>query len=343
MATKAKNANITLRPHFKTHQSHEVGNWMKSAGISKATVSSLAMAKYFADGGWDDITVAFPVNILEIETINALASKITLNLLALSVETIEYLNEHLTATVHIFIKLDTGYHRTGVAFDDFNTLDNILNTIENADKIQFKGFLHHAGHSYNARSKNEIAKVHQESLANMQVAFDHYLPRFPNLEISVGDTPTCSVMSKFGCATEIRPGNFVFYDLMMIQITACDYDQIAVAMACPIVAKHPDRNELIIYGGGVHFSKDAIATENGKFYGVVVENTSEIGWGKPIEGVILAKLSQEHGTIKAPDAFIQQAKIGDIVKILPVHSCMTLDLMCGFLTTEGKRFEAGSK
>lgn len=343
MAAKAQHSKVILRPHFKTHQSHEIGDWMKQLGISKATVSSLAMAKYFADGGWDDITVAFPTNILEIDTINELAAKITLNLLALSVDTIEFLDQHLNSSVHIFIKLDTGYHRTGVAFDDFQTLDHIIDAIENSSKLHFKGFLHHAGHSYNARSHTEIAQVHQESLANMQVTFNHYAPRFPNLEISVGDTPTCSVMNDFGCATEIRPGNFVFYDLMMVQITACNYDQVAVAMACPIVAKHPDRNELIIYGGGVHFSKDVLTTEKGKLYGVVVENTSELGWGKPIAGVTLAKLSQEHGTIKATDAFIQQAKIGDIIKILPVHSCMTLDLMRGFLTTEGKSFKAGAK
>jgi D-serine deaminase-like pyridoxal phosphate-dependent protein len=165
------------------------------------------MAKYFAEGGWDDITVAFPINILEIDTINELAATITLNLLILSVDTVEYLNQHLTATIHVFIKLDTGYHRTGIAFDNFQALDNIINAIEKADKINFKGFLHHAGHSYNARSKDEIARVHQESLANMQTTFDHYSIRFPNLEISVGDTPTCSVMNKFGSATEIRPGN----------------------------------------------------------------------------------------------------------------------------------------
>ena len=49
MVEKAQKAGVILRPHFKTHQSHEVGNWMKDAGITKATVSSLAMAKYFAD------------------------------------------------------------------------------------------------------------------------------------------------------------------------------------------------------------------------------------------------------------------------------------------------------
>ncbi|MGB0861597.1 MAG: alanine racemase [Saprospiraceae bacterium] len=339
MIAKAQKANVTLRPHFKTHQSLEIGQWFIQKGIKKATVSSLTMAKYFADGGWNDITVAFPVNILEINAINELADKIKLNLLVLSVDTLIFLEKHLKNSVNVFIKLDTGYHRTGVAFNDFEKLNKLISNIEKASKLHFKGFLHHAGHSYNARSKEEIAKVHEESLANMRETFDKYKERFPNLESSIGDTPTCSVMNKFGCATEIRPGNFVFYDLMMIQIGACDYDQIAVAVACPVVAKHPERNEIMVYGGGVHFSKEVIETNNGKYYGIVVKSEGKLGWSEPIEGVILKKISQEHGTIEAPKAFIDNINVGDIIKILPVHSCMTADLLKGYLTTDGDEID----
>ena len=336
MVDKANRAQVRLRPHFKTHQSLEVGQWMQSIGITQATVSSLTMAKYFADGGWTDITVAFPVNVLEIETINDIAAKATLNLLFIDAESVSKLNHQLTSPVNAFIKLDTGYHRTGVIFDNFEQLDEIISTIEQSANINFKGFLHHAGHSYHARSEEEVAQVHDESLANMEVTFDKYSSRFPNIEISVGDTPTCSVMSEFGCATEIRPGNFAFYDLMMVQITACTYDQIAVAVACPVVAKHPERNEIIVYGGGVHFSKEVITEKDDKYYGVVVENDGQLGWQKPIEGAFLKKISQEHGTIQAPKDFIEQIQVGDIIKVLPVHSCMTADLLKKYLTTDGE-------
>src|SRR5664279_4243936 len=67
MSDKAKKNNSTFRPHFKTHQSIEIGNWYKEFGVEKITVSSLRMAEYFTNTGWSDITVAFPVNILEID------------------------------------------------------------------------------------------------------------------------------------------------------------------------------------------------------------------------------------------------------------------------------------
>lgn len=46
MIEKARKNNIIFRPHFKTHQSHEVGRWFRSFGVDKITVSSVKMAEY---------------------------------------------------------------------------------------------------------------------------------------------------------------------------------------------------------------------------------------------------------------------------------------------------------
>ena len=40
MAAKAKAANVVFRPHFKTHQSREIGEWFRASGVDKITVSS---------------------------------------------------------------------------------------------------------------------------------------------------------------------------------------------------------------------------------------------------------------------------------------------------------------
>ena len=78
MLKKAESHKLIFRPHFKTHQSLEIGKWFKELGTNKITVSSLKMAEYFSCQ-WKDITVAFPLNILEMHTVNELAKKITLN------------------------------------------------------------------------------------------------------------------------------------------------------------------------------------------------------------------------------------------------------------------------
>ena len=62
MAEKVQRSGVRLRPHFKTHQSAVIDEWFRAQGITDITVSSVDMAIYFARHGWDDITIAFPVN-----------------------------------------------------------------------------------------------------------------------------------------------------------------------------------------------------------------------------------------------------------------------------------------
>ena len=328
---------MTLRPHFKTHQSHEIGRWFREEGAEKITVSSLRMAHYFALDGWKDILVAFPANILEIDTINQLAEAIKLSLLVESEDVVSFLQEHLKSVVDMYIKVDTGLHRTGVSWDDQNTFSVILRSMEKSVLTPFRGFITHSGHSYRARNMNEVASVHYESALRMVSLKNKFLPEYPDLIISVGDTPCCSLMEDFSMVDEIRPGNYVFYDVTQSIIGSCTPEQIAVAMACPVVAVHRMRNEIVIYGGSVHFAKDSVVDTNGiTIYGKVVRNSGN-GWGEIIEGSYLKKLSQEHGVVYLSSDAINDYKPGDIIKILPVHSCTTANLMKEYLTVDGRK------
>lgn len=335
MAAKAKKHHVDFRPHFKTHQSLEIGKWFKDAGVDKITVSSVAMAEYFS-AEWDDITIAFPTNILEIDRINALAEKITLNIQVESAETMLFLTDHVHYNLNIFIKVDVGYHRTGISPNDTDSINQILHILGNNPLINLKGFLGHAGHTYKCRTKECIKNIQRESLDIMKMMKERYKERFPTIIISIGDTPGCSVAEDFSGADEIRPGNFVFYDLTQKQIGSNEINQIAVAMACPVVAIHKERNEMIIYGGGVHFAKDRLEDVEGTIYGRVVEKR-ENGWGEIISGMYIKSLSQEHGTVAVPQTLIDQYKIGDILYVLPVHSCMTSNSMRSYLTLDGRK------
>ena len=334
MADKARRHNIVLRPHFKTHQSLEIGRWFKDAGVSKITASSLDMAEYFAEE-WKDITVAFPVNILEIDTINRLASKVTLNVLVESVATAEFLMKHLKHSVNFLIKLNIGNGRTGLIPSNIETIDAILETTHKSDILNFIGFLGHAGQTYKCRSKVEILKVHEVAKATIVNVKTHYQKLYPDIIASYGDTPSCSVADNFEGLDELRPGNFVFYDVMQVQIGDCTYNDIAVAMACPIVAIHKDRNQIVIYGGGIHFSKDRIEDNGQPVFGLVAQNNS-VGWKDHIANMYVKAISQEHGVVSVPITEIDNYSIGDIIYVLPIHSCMTADLMKRYKTIEGR-------
>ncbi|MCI5083679.1 MAG: alanine racemase [Saprospiraceae bacterium] len=335
MVEKTNRNELALRPHFKTHQSHEVGRWFRNYGVQAITVSSVRMAAYFAADGWEDITIAFPHNVHESEKVAELAEKIQLQIVVENTASLTYLSEYLKHDLSVFIKADLGYHRTGLEIEQKDQIDAILELIEEHDYFQFKGFLAHAGDSYDARSTTGIMEIHERSLAKAKAFRKAYQADYPEMIISYGDTPCCSAAEHFEGIDELRPGNFVFYDLSQWHIGSCSLDQIAVAMACPVVAKHPERGEAVVYGGGVHFSKDRATNEQEEtYYGLLVEPLEE-GWNIMESAPIMKSLSQEHGIIKAETEWVEQLEIGQIVFVLPVHSCMTADIMKEYLCLDG--------
>ena len=338
MCRKAEVSKTRFRPHFKTHQSAEIGKWFRDAGVESITVSSLDMARYFAGNGWTDITVAFPVNTLEIQKINELAQKINLGLLVDSEYCLQFLDSSLSHNVQMWIKVDTGYHRSGVSWEDFDQILSLAQTIKKSSQMKFAGLLTHSGHSYHAKSIDEIKSIYSETLSRLsEVKQELEQKGISPCAISIGDTPGCSIVESFEGVDEIRPGNFTFYDLMQCNIGSCTEDEIAVVVTCPVVSKNKERKQVIIYGGAVHFSKEKIADEYMKdIYGyVTIDNNSK--WGKAEKSAPIISLSQEHGIIQVEDdKLFDEIEIGDFLLVFPVHSCLTGNLYEEYRTLDGE-------
>ena len=63
-------------------------------------------------------------------------------------------------------------------------------------------------------------------------------------------------------------------------------------------------------------------------------------WGPAERKAPLVSLSQEHGLIQTDDdSLFEEIKVGDLLVILPVHSCLTADLYRSYLTLDGERIE----
>lgn len=327
---------MEFRPHFKTHQSMEIGEWFRAFGVNKITVSSVTMAEYFAANNWNDITIAFPVNIREINSINNLAKKTTLNLLVESVETVEFLVHNMMFRVNLFIKIDTGNNRTGVNAKDYKLISKIISKIGESDKLVFKGLLSHSGHTYKAISKEQISIIHRQQISSLSNLKKLFRTASDDIILSIGDTPGCTTEDYFEGIGEMRPGNFVFYDVMQYERGVCDTGVIAVCVACPVVAVHKERQEIVVYGGAVHLSKEMITDGfDRKYYGLVV-GISKSGWEMPLKDCYVKSLSQEHGIIKMSEQEIQNIKPGDLIGVLPVHSCLTANLMKQYLTLDNE-------
>ncbi len=325
MISRAENFKAVLRPHFKTHQNAEIAELFRSRGINRATVSSVSMAEYFASNGWTDITIAFPVNLLQIKEINCLAEKIKLNVLVDSLFSTQIMSKKITQKLGVYLKIDTGYHRSGLLFDSID-IEKIIEEIEQSKFLSFEGFLTHAGHTYSAKGKLAIEQIVDDSLKQLTTLKSKY----PGTKISWGDTPSCSMADNLHGFDELRPGNFVYYDVMQYHIGSCRMDEIAVAVACPIVSVYPERGELILYGGAIHLSKEFIAADNNfMLYGYVsqFEGIEKDAWTEPISGAWVSSVSQEHAIVKMPKEKIEEFRPGDLICVLPIHSCLSANLL----------------
>ncbi|MCA9980034.1 MAG: alanine racemase [Anaerolineales bacterium] len=342
MVRRVQLAGGGFRPHFKTHQAAELGEWFGAEGVRQITVSSLYMARYFADHGWDDITVAVPVNVAAMAEIRALARRVKLGVLVESPTAVSLLSAHCPEPLTLWIEADVGYRRTGVWYEDVARYVELCAKITAVPHFQLAGLLTHAGHSYEARGEAEITAVHETSVARL-LALQSQLASagYAGLRLSVGDTPTCSVVApeKFTAVDEMRPGNFIFYDLMMANIGACQTSDIAVAVACPIIALYPERGELIVHGGAVHFGKERLTTNEGEVVYGYATSVAEGAFSGADERLALVGLSQEHGTVRVRDAALfERFALGDRLLFLPVHSCLTADLYDHYTTLHGRVF-----
>lgn len=349
-----KSNHVIFRPHFKTHQSAQIGEWFRAQGVNAIAVSSVDMALYFAQNGWKDITIAILVNKLEIDSINRLTEMVDLNLLVDSTEVTAFLHQKVKKNVKVWIKIDTGYHRTGIEWNQKDEILSVAKEIKKSRKLHFKGLLTHSGHAYNPKpekdvriegltkekfNKKAIKNIYNDTIEKMNKVRDHLKANgFPESEISIGDTPTCSLIDEFRDVDEVRCGNFVFYDVMQLSIGSCNEEDIAVALACPVIALYPQRKEIVIYGGAIHLSTTFITNKIGqKIFGLMaLPHEGFQGWGKTKKKTYVSALSQEHGIIKTTDVFIKQVNVGDILMILPIHSCLTANLMKQYRTFDGE-------
>lgn len=333
MAAKARSSGAIFRPHFKTHQTIEIGEWFRDEGVNSITVSSITMAKHFAGAGWKDITIAFPLNLREIDDAEKLTESINLNILITSFEQALFLRKRPKLKAGYFIEINTGYNRSGLDWDDHVQIMNIKDEIGHNASLRFIGFLTHSGHSYRADSIDYITNLYKDTLAKC-TSLRALSP--DKILLSAGDTPSCTLIGDFKGFDEVRPGNFVFYDLSLKFLGVCSFEQLALTVACPVVEKNMKRKEIIVYGGGVHLSKESLKTSEGQiiFGKAVVYN--ETGWISLSDKDYLRMLAQEHGIISSSEELFNSVNVGDLVGIIPVHAKWPADLLRVYHTFNNK-------
>jgi D-serine deaminase-like pyridoxal phosphate-dependent protein len=326
MLRKARESRVVFRPHVKTHKTLEIGRMQHGGSIGPITVSTLAEAEFFADGGFRDIAYAVPVAPQKLARCAALARRLDrFAILVDHPETLDAVEGFARAegvVFDVYLKVDCGYHRAGVDPKGDAALD--LARHAGASRfIRFAGLLTHAGHSYHARNRDEISAVAVEETGSL-TRFAEQM-RAAGLEPglrSIGSTPTASVVDRFVDCDEVRPGNYVFYDAFQAMIGSCRLKDVAVSVVTTVIGVYPAQQKLIVDAGALAMSKDRgadhLVGEPG--FGVVCDLALRT---LPLR---FTALSQEHGQILTGDADANCWPIGTRLRIVPNHSCLTAAL-----------------
>jgi D-serine deaminase-like pyridoxal phosphate-dependent protein len=316
--------NVRLRPHIKTHKCVEVAKIQTAKHNGAVTVSTLAEAWAFSKHGFNDFTYAVPIEPGKFaEIIEIVKSGVKLNVITDDAEIPPALNQaakNADVKINVFLEIDCGDHRSGVAPDSLKALE-IAKFISNSSNLNFAGILTHAGHSYQARTVAEIAKVAAEE-RDIMVGLAEKL-RSENIEVScvsIGSTPTINHVNHLRGIDEIRPGNYIFFDAFQATLGSCSFADCALTVLAAVTHRGFEQKKIIVDAGAIALSKDrgAVLFDENCGYGRVLDlDGNELG-------LRVNSVSQEHGVIKVEnEELLEKLKVGSRVRILANHSCLS--------------------
>jgi D-serine deaminase-like pyridoxal phosphate-dependent protein len=324
MSEVALRNNVRLRPHVKTHKCVEVARLQTAGHDGAITVSTLAEARAFSKGGFNDITYAVPIEAGKFsDAIEIKQSGTKLKLLTDDRRTVELLDDAAKSAdvkFDVFLKIDCGTHRCGIEPDSTAAMD-IPRQIIDASSLSFAGILTHAGHSYDVKTKEEILDVARHERDSM-VELGSRL-RADGIEVptvSVGSTPTMTHVDHLDGVDEIRPGNYIFFDGFQATLGSCAFEDTALTVLAAVIHRDAKRRRLVVDAGAVALSKDRGPTHL----------DPSCGYGHVLDlegnetGMRVTGMSQEHGEIHASDdETFDRFPVGSRVRILANHSCLT--------------------
>jgi D-serine deaminase-like pyridoxal phosphate-dependent protein len=311
MADRCWSLGVSLRPHLKTHKCVEIAERQRKAGARGVTVSTLQEAKVFADHGFHDITWAFPVILSRLDEARHLAQRVRLSVTIDSVGAFDAL-EKAGDPFHVWLKIDCGYHRAGM---DPRALETVAlaRRLAASRILKFDGLLTHSGHAYHGGSRGEIKRVAEQERRAVADLREKLAAEEIKVEASVGSTPAMSVVESLDGVTEARPGNYVFYDAMQVALGSCQVSDCAVTVLASVVSSQPGAKHCVVDAGALALSKDTgLGGETGM--GAIHADYEK---GTLRRDAKVSGVSQEHGVVSA------HLPVGERVRILPNHSCLT--------------------
>jgi D-serine deaminase-like pyridoxal phosphate-dependent protein len=332
----ATDAGVRLRPHAKTHKSPAVARWQLDAGAVGIACAKIGEAEVFAEAGVQNIRLAYPVNPANAPRLLALMDRATISIIVDHPAVARGWSEAMRRagrTLDVLIKVDVGFHRCGI--DPHADPLGFITTIASLPGLALRGLLSHAGHAYHAASEEELRGIAGDEAALLAALRQRASASGIALEeISVGATPTLRFSAGQNGVTELRPGNYVYFDRTQVALGAASLDDCALTVLATVVSKHPGR--IVLDCGSKTLTNDqARGISPAAGYGAVLAGDSDaLDYAREIdETLTIERLSEEHATVRVTGA--TRLEPGDRVRVVPNHSCVVSNLVDAVRLVDG--------
>jgi len=308
-------AGIANRPHIKTHKSPVIAAMQRDAGARGITCQKLGEAEIMAEGGQSDILIAY--NLLGEEKmgrLGALLSRVKVTVAADNPVVVAGLPQAAAIAgrdLDVVVECDTGRKRAGV--ETVAEAVALAKDIASRPGLSFAGFMLYPPEDATAATQ---AFLDAASAGVRELGLE---PRI----VSTGGTPNLRNLGKMTGVTEHRAGTSVFNDRMMLAAGVASLEDCALSVYATVVSRAgPERG--ILDSGSKTLTSDTGGGLDG--HGLILEHPQ----------ARIARFAEEHGFLDL-SACNDRPNIGDVVRIVPNHVCVVVNMVDRLVTVRGDR------
>jgi D-serine deaminase-like pyridoxal phosphate-dependent protein len=324
MAARAASLGVALRPHAKTHKSPAIAALQREHGATGLTIATVTEAEGFAGEGVDDLLLtAPPVGDWRLDRLVALARRVRVRVVVDGAEALGALDEacrRAGVTIGYLWEVDCGVGRFGTA-PGAVTAEHVAKALDRTAQASFDGLLAFGGHAYAGTSPEEIAAAARDEHAAITNTVSALADRGIEAAIrSVGSTPTTHAMESADGITEIRPGNYVFYDATQIALGIVPPERCALSVLATVTSR-PAADRLILDSGSKSLAAERLSTLAPGFG--MIEGHPELR---------VERLYEEQAIVRSDEPC--DIPVGARVRVVPNHACAAANLHSRMLVVE---------
>ncbi len=324
MAARAESLGVALRPHAKTHKSPAIAALQREHGATGLTVATLTEAEGFAGQGVDDLVLtAPPVGDWRLERLVALARRARIRVAIDGPDALAFLDDACRrggVEVGYLWEVDCGVGRFGTP-PGVATAELIATAVERARHASFDGLLTFGGHAYAATSRDAIAAAARDEYEAIAGTIGALADRGIEAAVrSVGSTPTSHAMQSAEGITEIRPGNYVFYDATQVAIGVVPPERCALSVLATVTSR-PAPDRLILDSGSKALAAERLTTL-----------TPGFGFVEGYPKLRIERLYEEQAIVHSDEAC--DIPVGARLRVVPNHACAAANLHSAMLVVD---------